>query len=201
MFTGELAGMKRNKVVIGLTGQSGSGKSLVASYIAQRGIHIIDCDKITHENMAVNGIAYGEIVSAFGNTILNEDLSINRKKLGSIVFSDSKKLELLNSISHKHIVKRVEDSVKAIEDICVIDAPLLIETGLNRLCSTVWAVVCPLDIRARRIVERDNISYEDALKRFKNQKDIDFYIKNSDVVIENKGDISSLKERIEYEIS
>ena len=85
--------------VIGLTGNSGTGKSSVAKVMGKYGALILDCDKIAHENMAVGGCAYDEIVSAFGKDILNSDNTINRKALGNIVFNDSQKLSILNKIT------------------------------------------------------------------------------------------------------
>lgn len=161
--------MKQSKV-IGLTGGSGSGKSSVAAALEKAGARVIDCDKIAHENMRKGGIAYGEIVSAFGNDILLENGEINRKKLGSIVFSDKTQLEVLNKITHKHILDRVKELVCQGGDTVVIDAPLLRQTGLDRLCDEVWITDAPYDVRVQRIMERDGISANEAEKRLSNQQ-------------------------------
>ena len=97
--------------VIGLTGNSGTGKSSVAKIMEKYGALILDCDKIAHENMAVGGCAYDEIISAFGKDILNSDKTINRKALGNIVFNDSQKLSILNQITHSKIAQRVKDEI------------------------------------------------------------------------------------------
>ena len=116
--------------VIGLTGNSGTGKSSVAKIMEKYGALILDCDKIAHENMA----AYDEIVSAFGKDILNSDKTINRKALGNIVFNDSQKLSILNQITHSKIAQRVKDEIAKASCKCVvIDAPLLIEAGLDAI--------------------------------------------------------------------
>lgn len=188
------------KRVIGLTGQSGSGKSTVSGILISRNIPVIDCDALAHKNMEIGGAAYDEIVSAFGDRILNSDKTINRKILGNIVFNDKKSLELLNKIAHSHIKKQVIEFIEK-NDISVIDAPVLFEAGLDSLCTEIWSVVAPFEIRLERIIKRDNISREKALERFKNQKSNEFFIENSDVIIENTGNYSYLKERIDYEIN
>ncbi len=188
-------------MIIGLTGQSGSGKSVIASIILSQNIEIIDCDKIAHKNMEIGGIAYNDIVKAFGREILNDDNTINRKILGNIVFNDEKKLKLLNSITHSHIVNYVNDKINSLNGMVVIDAPLLFEAGLDVLCDKIWAVVCNEDIRLERVMKRDNISLESAKARFKNQKSVEFFIEKADVVFENSGDVETLKERVLYEIN
>ena len=91
--------------------------------------------------MAVGGCAYDKIVSAFGKDILNSDKTINRKALGNIVFNDSQKLSILNQITHSKIAQRVKDEIAKASCKCVvIDAPLLIEAGLDAIADKVWAV-------------------------------------------------------------
>lgn len=186
--------------IIGLTGQSGSGKSVAADILRKNGFLVLDCDKIAHENMMPKGKAYNEIVEYFGDIIL-ENGEINRKILGNIVFNDGDKLKKLNEITHKYIVEIILNTIAKSNENIVIDAPLLFEAGLEKLCHKVWAVVCPEDVRIERIVKRDGISPEGALARFKNQKSIDFYIENADIIIENSGDIQLFEERVIYEIN
>lgn len=189
------------KHIIGLTGQSGSGKSIIASIIKQYNIEILDCDTIAHKNMEPDGIAYNEIVAYFGNEILNSDNTINRNRLGNIVFNDKIKLLKLNEITHRHIYDYVKKAVAESEKTIVIDAPLLFEAGLDSLCSSIWAVVCNESIRLERVIKRDNISAEAAKARFKNQKSSEFFRQKADVVFDNSGDIKSLMERVIYEVN
>lgn len=161
--------MKQNKI-IGLTGGSGSGKSTVAAALRSLGAFVIDCDKIAHENMLKGGIAYNEIVEAFGGSILAASGEIDRKSLGNIVFNDKRALERLNRITHRHITDRVKALAdKSDSKITVIDAPLLYQTGLDRLCDSVWVTDAPYDVRLKRIMERDGITREAAESRLKNQ--------------------------------
>lgn len=160
----------RQSKVIGLTGGSGSGKSTVAGALRSAGAYIIDCDRVAHENMLKGAVAYGDIVADFGSDILLENGEIDRKKLGAVVFSDEKALERLNKITHKHIIARVEQLVSSSEaEVTVIDAPLLYETGLDRLCDEVWVTEAPYEERVKRITERDGITKQAAEARLKNQ--------------------------------
>lgn len=160
--------------IIGLTGNSGSGKSTVANILKNEGGYIIDADKIAHENMKQKGCAYSDIISYFGNIILDSDKNIDRKKLGNIVFNNKNKLNKLNEITHKYIIEKIEKEIKKIADnkeykFIVIDAPLLIETGLNKKVDSVWVVYADFEKRVKRVMIRDNITEEEVKIRFKNQ--------------------------------
>lgn len=185
--------------IIGLTGGTGSGKSTVAKIMEENGAVIIDCDEIAHKNMEIGGCAYSDIVKNFGKEILNDKGTINRKALGKIVFNSPEKLELLNSITHPHIIERVKDEIYQNDDekCVVIDAPLLFETELNELCDKVWAVYAyALEKRLERIMERDNLSTAEAAKRIENQTGFDIIAKKADIVIENNGTLEELRESV-----
>ncbi len=184
--------------IVGLTGNSGCGKGAVAEIMAEYGAVILDCDKIAHKNMEPDGIAYNEIKAAFGNEILNGDNTINRKILGAIVFKNKRKLEELNSITHKYITNVIDNEIKLNSDkkCIVIDAPLLIEAGLNKICDVVWAVYASLEVRIERVMKRDNIDRESALIRFKNQMDFDEIRTYADVIIENSGELEELRRKV-----
>lgn len=168
--------MRQNKVItIGLMGNSGAGKSTVSEYLKEKSAFIIDADKISHSLMEKGKKCYNEVVKEFGEDILNEDKTINRQKLGSIVFNDKNKLERLNEISHKIIVDEIlRQKAEIMENpkeykYIIIDAPLLTETGLDKACDSVWLVYADYEERIKRIIKRDNISRERAEERFKNQ--------------------------------
>lgn len=194
--------------VIGLTGNSGCGKGVVAEIMSKYGALILDCDKIAHDNMEPLGIAYREITEAFGDSILNKDYTINRKILGSIVFKDKEMLTLLNSITHKYVIEVINNAIMLNRDknLIVIDAPLLIEAGLKRYCDSVWMVYAPFEVRIERVMKRDKIGRKDALLRFENQMSIDELKKYSDVIIENNCSLEKLEKTVlekmkEYNIS
>lgn len=184
--------------VIGLTGNSGCGKGVVAEIMSKYGALILDCDKIAHDNMEPLGIAYREITEAFGDSILNKDYTINRKILGSIVFKDKEMLTLLNSITHKYVIEVINNTIMLNRDknLIVIDAPLLIEAGLKRYCDSVWLVYAPFEVRIERVMKRDKIGRKDALLRFENQMSIDELKKYSDVIIENNCSLEKLEKTV-----
>lgn len=184
--------------VIGLTGNSGCGKGVVAEIMSKYGALILDCDKIAHDNMEPLGIAYREITEAFGDSILNKDYTINRKILGSIVFKDKEMLTLLNSITHKYVIEVINNAIMLNRDknLIVIDAPLLIEAGLKRYCDSVWMVYAPFEVRIERVMKRDKIGRKDALLRFENQMSVDELKKYSDVIIENNCSLEKLEKTV-----
>ncbi|MBQ6554626.1 MAG: dephospho-CoA kinase [Firmicutes bacterium] len=182
--------MTQNKrpYIIGLTGNSGSGKGAAGEILAELGCLVIDCDKVAHENMAKVGIAYDDIVNAFGKEILSENGGIDRKILGGIVFSDKKKLEKLNQIAHKYVKKRVEEIISENKnyDFIVVDAPVLKEAGMTDTVDCIWLVTADENTRLKRVTKRDNITEEAARARFKNQTPFDE--NEADAVIYNNSD-------------
>jgi len=194
-------------IVIGLTGNSGSGKSAVSNIIKKNNAYIIDADKIAHNIMKEGQSAYNEIVQEFGNEILFKDRKINRKALASIVFNNEEKLIKLNKITHKYILKAIIKKIKSIKkkyksfNYIVIDAPLLIETGLNNKCDFVWLVNADIEKRIERVIKRDNISREKAIERFKNQTPFEELKKYANVIIENNtDDINFISDIVEKEL-
>ena len=189
--------------IIGLTGNSGSGKSTVSQIFAENGGYVIDADKIAHENIKKETPAYNEIKEAFGKEILSSDGQIDRKKLGNIVFSDSKKLNTLNEINLKYILRKISDEIDSISKktdsykFIVIDAPLLIESGLNSISNEVWVVCADEKIRLDRIIKRDNIKSDYAKKRLNSQTPQEKLVPYADIVIENNNiSVSELKKAV-----
>lgn len=190
--------------VIGLTGGTGSGKSIVSKELKARGAYSIDADEIAHDIIQKGKPAYDEIVSYFGEEILDETKTIMRKKLGTIVFSDKKKLNYLNQCTHKYIndeiCRKIEIIQKGAEKYsCILlDAPLLIETDLISLCDKVWVVFATEQQRIKRIMERDSITYEQAENRIASQKKWDEYEKYAHCVIDNSKDLDFLKKQLDH---
>lgn len=175
--------------VVGVTGNSGSGKSVISAILLEFGGFIIDADKIAHSVLLNGNRAYGDIIDNFGAEILNSDNEINRKKLGEIVFSDEALLKKLNEITHKHIVEEIKERVgyarKSGSEFIVIDAPLLIETGLDKICDEIWLVYADKEKRIERIMARDNISRNMAEARINSQTSFDELKKYASLVIDN----------------
>ncbi|MEW9081456.1 dephospho-CoA kinase [Caldanaerobacter subterraneus] len=185
--------------VVGLTGGIGSGKSTVSEILAKLGAKIIDADLVSREIMEKGKEAYNEIVDCFGKEILDKEGNIDRKKLGSIVFSDKEKLKRLNEITHPKIIDKIKKMIEEEKDkdkVIVIDAALLIETGLYKLVDEVWLVVVDIDTQIKRVMERDGFSCEEALKRIKSQMPLEEKIKYADFIINNSKDLRKTEEQV-----
>lgn len=188
--------------VIGLTGGTGSGKSIVSAFLEQNGAYIIDADEIAHGIIERGKPAYEELTNYFGGAILDQDRNILRKKLGSIVFTNKEKLDFLNRCTHKYITQEIDKQIaerkKKQRDTCIVlDAPLLLEAKLENRCNEIWVVFAEEEVRARRIMERDNITYQEAKNRIGCQKNWDFYRQKANLILDNSKDLQYLKRQLE----
>lgn len=186
--------------IIGLTGQTGAGKSSVREIFRRKGAAVIDADAVSHEITENNTDCIYEIVSHFSCLVLNKNGSIDRKALGKRVFSDKKELAVLNKIVFPYILEAIEKEAKfyvdyGIENV-VIDGATIIESGCGKICDVLISVVADENIRTRRIIRRDGISREDAERRVAAQKPQSFYTEKADFVIENEGSMENLEYRV-----
>lgn len=182
--------MKQNKLIIGVTGGSGCGKSIVSKAATDLGFIHIDTDKLGHNVILKPSNAYYRLIEEFGESILGDNGEIDRKKLGNIVFSDSEKLLKLNSIVHPAIVEKTK---QMLGDFTVIDGAVLHNTKeIVNMCDFIIAVINSDERRVEFICDRDNVSSEIALKRIKSQPDNEFYTNFADYVITSDSDIADL---------
>ena len=180
------------KMLIGLTGKTGSGKSYAAKIFEKLGAYVADCDCVAHEILFDKEIKE-KLCLLFSDSILDSGNNIDRKALGAIVFSDEKKLLLLNGVMHKAIVEKcISLCEKSGRDICIMDGSELEASGADLLCKHIVVIVADDKTRLERIMLRDNISCEDALKRMNAQKD---YSKEA-IIIENNFGEDALEEKI-----
>ena len=182
--------MQSNKSpkIIGLTGGSGSGKSTIGS-AAPDSILYIDADKLGQQILLKGKPAYNELTQLFGDVILGDDGEIDRKKLGAIVFSNSEKLKLLNSVSHRYIMEETQRLVDSTDKQGVIvDGAVIIGSIMQDMCDVIVSVLADKETRIERIIARDGITREMAEKRIANQPDDKFYVANSDYIIYNNKD-------------
>ena len=186
--------MKRNnKFVVGITGGSGCGKSHLASLLKERGYGIVDADEIAKTVMQKGEECLSETVREFGEDILEQDGQLNRKKLASIVFSDSGKLKKLNEISHKYILKGIQEEIEAsASSVVFVDGAVLIESGFS--CDVMIGVIADYDRRKARIMLRDALSETEARTRIDAQQKDEFYHENCDFVVYNNQDGFDIEE-------
>lgn len=186
--------------VIAVTGGIGSGKSTVTNEFTRLGARTISADSVAHENMARGGCAYDEIVGAFGSGIVGESGEINRARLADIVFSDDKKLALLNSITHRRVYDSIKRKIAAaradgVRLVCV-EIPLLFSAECPMDIDLSIAVVADTDIRIKRTTERDNCTAEQARARIGKQISDARLRELADVTIENNGDLDDLYQKV-----
>nr|WP_213975172.1 dephospho-CoA kinase [Tepidanaerobacter acetatoxydans] len=189
--------------VVGLTGGIASGKSTVSSLLKDKGAAIIDADEIAKEIMSKGKPVWVNVVNHFGEQILNDDKSdIDRKKLADIVFSDRIQLEALNSLTHpeilKEIKKQLENYKKAGRKVIVIDAALLLESGLDALVDEVWLVAVDEKTQIKRLIMREkDMAHAQALNRIKSQMPLKEKLKYANRVIDNNAGIEETREQID----
>jgi dephospho-CoA kinase len=189
-------------MIIGLTGGIACGKSTVANILRQKGILVIDADEISREITKKGKPAWQEIKEEFGEEVIGPDGEILRKKLAQIVFNNPTKLATLNQITHPRITKQLteilaEIKAKKSQRIIVIEVPLLFECGLQDIFDEVWVVKAPQSVMIERLIKRDSLSKEDALKRISSQMPLTQKAQLADRVIENSGSVNDLKKQIE----
>lgn len=186
--------------VLGLTGPTGSGKSAVADIFCQNGYVRIDADEIARKVVEKGSPALTQLAQCFGEDIINADGALNRKALADIAFSSKENTQKLNDITHPFIIESVKAQIRNYESAghskIVYDAPLLFESGTDKLCDKIVAVVADKDVRVERIKRRDNLTDEQAEHRLKAQHDDEFYTAKSDFVIANNDDTADLKDRV-----
>jgi dephospho-CoA kinase len=187
--------------VFGLTGNIGSGKSTVATMLREAGIPVLDADRISREVTAPGGRAYDAVVQAFGREILLEDGSIDRMRLGEIVFSDPASRERLERITHPAILEAMKEAIAGIEReghrASVVEATLIHESGKKGLFEAVISVTCDRETAISRLASRGGMSRSEAEARLRAQMDAGRKAGASDYVIDNSGEIASTRGQVE----
>ncbi len=196
--------MTQNKYYIGLTGGIASGKSTASRYIKLKGYEVIDFDEIGHRIYDDEGTII-EVKNAFGSKVFTNN-KIDRKKLGKVVFSDKKKLEILNKITHARIYEIAYEKSKSIDEkIVFFDIPLLFETKnefkeFYRNIDEIWVISTTLNNQITRLMIRDSISIDEAKKRIKAQMNLKLKERMGDVVFYNNTDEYDLYNDLDIEL-
>lgn len=186
-------------MIVGLTGQTGAGKTTVSDFLRRKEAAIIDADEVARYVTVQIKDCMMDLALAFGITILNGDGSLNRRTLGKIVFGNREKLDQLNAVIFPYItneiLRRIEEYKAQEIPLVFLDAPTLFEGGVDKYCDLVVSVVCPKEERLKRIMERDNLSVEDAEARIASQHDDNYYTSRSWHVIVNDSTKNDLLEK------
>lgn len=176
--------------VIGLTGGIACGKSNLSDRLAALGAKVIDADRISRALTAPGGRALPGIREAFGDGFFTGE-QLDRKALGRLVFSDPAALEKLNGLTHPLILEEIRralaEAEAAGEPVCVLEAPLLFEAGLERLCNVVWCAWLPRKMQVRRLMDREEITRREAEQKIASQMPPAEKKKRSDLVIDTRG--------------
>ena len=187
--------------ILGLTGQSGAGKTLFSKMLQEKGYPSINADELYHSMLIPPSKVLDGIRCAFGEEFFLSDSSLDRRKLAKHVFSNKEKLTLLNETVLPIVTEKIMELAQEYNDmgveLLVIDAPTLFESGYDKSCDITVSIIAPSKSRTQRISERDNINLEDAILRTNAQKDDSFYYERSDYVIVNDADIDTLRKKAE----
>jgi dephospho-CoA kinase len=183
--------------IIGITGNSGSGKSTISKLISKNyEAKIIDADKIAKEMTKNNGEYLQAIRQAFGNEVIKNN-ELDRKKLADIVFLNRAEKEKLDDLTFEYVVEKIKKELEANQNLdyqyIILDVPLLFESKLDKLCDYTIGVIAPKTEKIKRICKRDKLSKEKALQRLNSQPNDEFFAKNCDIVINNRNKEETIK--------
>ena len=189
-----MTGRTAEPLTVGLTGQSGAGKSTVAeSLLTLPGVRCLDLDRIYHELIAPGQPLVAALAAAFSDAVVRQDGTLDRRALAAAAFATPENAQKLNAVTHPAILRETarrrqalaaDSTVRAV----LLDAPLLFESGLDRECDRVIAVVAPEAVRLDRIRRRDGLPEEAVRRRFLRQQPEEFYTSRADLVLDTDGD-------------
>lgn len=183
-------------MLIGLTGQSGAGKSTVSEIFKENGFFVINADLVS-KAVADSEVGMAALKKAFGEEYF-ENGKLNRKKLGALVFENKKMLDKLNNTLLPIISEEIQKIIDSSDSqFVLIDAPTLFESGIDKNCDAVISVIAPKNVLINRIMKRDSLSFNDAEKRISSQFSEEFFKENSQIVIENNSTLENLKSNAE----
>lgn len=195
-----LKGVCKN-MIIGLTGSIASGKSTVANMLKEYGLPIVDADLVARMVVEPGKPTLDKIVEVFGEEVLTEDRALNREKLGSIIFHDEKKRKMLNNIIHpairQEMLRQRDEHIENGEKTVIMDIPLLFESKLQHFVDKILVVTVDDNIQLKRLMERNQLSEEEATSRIQSQMPLSEKEEGADAVIYNNLSLDNTKEQLE----
>ena len=182
--------------VHGLTGSIACGKTTVAKFFIEFGIPVIDLDNVSREVVKPNSEGLNKIIQVFGKEYLNENGTLNRKKLGALIFNNKKAKQKLEQILHPLIFEKEKEIVYKYKRPVIVDAALMIETGSYKRYNKIIVVYVPEHIQIERLMNREKIDYNSALKMIRSQMSIEEKVKYADFIINNSNSIDETKNQV-----
>jgi dephospho-CoA kinase len=187
---------------VGLTGSIGVGKSFVSAVLAELGGHVVDADTTAREVVAVGSAGLEKVVETFGASVLQADGTLDRVRLGAIIFADEEQRQLLNSILHPFIIAAQDEQLRAWEaldpeGIGIVDAALMIESGGYRRFDKLIVVHCRPEVQLARLMARNNLTEDEARQRISAQMPQEEKMRHADFLIDNSGDMAETRKRTE----
>ena len=187
--------------IVGLTGGISSGKSTVSSYLKQLKIPVIDADEVARKVVEPNSQGAREIRKTFGSDVFEEDGSLNRQKLGALIFSNTENRQKLDDLLQPLIKIMILDEIEAYrqkeENMIVLDLPLLFEKQYEELCEEIIVVYIPRELQLERLMRRNQYTKQEALSRIDSQLSIEEKRKRATVLLDNQGTIQQLYQQVE----
>jgi dephospho-CoA kinase len=186
---------------IGLTGGIACGKTTVSTMLVELGAVLIDADQIAREVVLPGSPVLIRVVERFGSVVLLEDGSLNRKKLGQMVFNNPQALKALEAILHPPIRAIIKERMDAFQtahpaSLVVVDVPLLFESGQQSMYSEIMVVYVPPEIQLKRLMDRDKLSAEEGIRRINTQMPIEEKKRLADIVIDNSGTLQETRNQV-----
>lgn len=185
--------------ILGITGSIATGKSTVVNIFKQYGFSVVDADIIAREVVEPNTAGLKKVVETFGSSVLCSDGSLNRKQLGQIIFSDTKKRQALNALLAPFLQEAIIEQIKrasAVSSLVIADIPLLYEAGYDKYMDQVAVVYIPEDLQVQRLMKRDRITKKEAQKKVASQLSIEEKKKRADIIFDNQESLSSIRQQI-----
>lgn len=188
---------RENRMVVGVTGRSGAGKSLLTSALAKQGALVLDTDAIYHQLLETDKTLLEQIMARFPQAV--EQGRVNRRTLGALVFSDEEARLELNAIAHARVIARTKELMAESDcRLVLLDVPLLFESGMDRMCDLTLGLLADREGSIQRILRRDGIDRERAESRLDAQPSDDFYRERCDVLLENRGTLEEFQQKIQH---